>query len=266
MIQCPECGHEVSSKASVCPECGVRIAGNVKRCPICNTCVLMAASECPHCHTQFVVPKTQPAPLPVITEEDSHMKDTPPQEPKKHRPFLWKTLVFIFLIAGCIALYLWVQHENEEAKADAAFALLERCNDPQNFHDFILHYPNSKHIPAVRARITALEQEEKDWQKAQKSGRLELMKHFLTSYPTSVHRQAAMNDIDSLEWRVATATGTSAAYTAYITAHDNGDYITQAFAARDSALRCELQARNDSIAAAAAANADSIGAETLTTL
>lgn len=266
MIQCPECGHEVSSKASVCPECGVRIAGNVKRCPVCNACVLMAASECPHCHTQFVVPETQPAQTPVKSEEISHMKDAPPQEPKKRRSFLWKAVIFIVLIAGCIALYFWVQHENEEAKADAAFELLERCNDPQNFHDFILHYPNSKHIPAVHARIKALEQEEKDWKQAKKSGRLELMKQFLTSYPTSIHRQAAMNDIDSLEWRAATAMGTSAAFTAYIAAHDNGDYITQAFAARDSALRSELKAHNDSIAAAAAANADSIGAETLTTL
>lgn len=253
MIQCPECGQEVSSKASVCPKCGVRIAGNVKRCPVCKAYVLMSASECPHCHTQFVVPETVSA-----SSADNGKEDVTPETPTPQRQssFPWKTAaVVILLVAGCCALYFWIQHEDKEAKADAAFALLERCNDPQNFQDFILHYSDSKHIPAVRERLKALEKEEKEWQQAQKSRRLELMRQFFNSYPTSIHHQEALRIIDSLEWLAASALGTSAAYSDYIAAHDNGDYITQAFAARDSALRCEQKMRNDSIAAA---NADSL--------
>ena len=257
MIQCPECGHEVSSKAPVCPECGVRIAGNVKRCPICNAYVLMAADECPHCHTRFLVPETVSAP-----PADDYEEDVAPETPKPQRrsSFPWKTAaVFILLIAGCCACYFWIQYEDKEARADAAFALLEHCNDPQNFQDFLLHYANSKHVPAVQARIKALEKEEKEWQQARRSRNLEQMKQFCSSYPTSLHRQDALRSIDSLEWQSASALGTSAAYSAYIAAHDNGDYITPAFAARDSALRSELQARNDSIAAA---NADSLAQST----
>ena len=264
MIQCPECGHEVSSKASECPECGVRIAGNVKRCPVCNAFVLMGASECPNCHTQFVVPATTPE----QPKEDRHEEEkTAPKQPKRRGGFLWKLAVCAALVAGCFLLYLWIEHVEEEDKADAAFALLERCNDPQNFHDFLQRYADSEHVPAVEARIKALEKEEKEWQQAQKSLNLAQMKQFFATYPTSIHRQAAMHYIDSLEWCAVSALGTSAAYTAYITNHDNGDYITQAFAARDSALRSEQQARRDSIAAAAAAaRADSTVLEAAPTL
>ena len=62
IIKCPECGHEVSTKAPTCPNCGVAIQNNIKRCPICNRLVLMDADQCPHCSARFLVDKTEPAP------------------------------------------------------------------------------------------------------------------------------------------------------------------------------------------------------------
>ena len=67
IIKCPECGHEVSTKAPTCPNCGVAIQNNIKRCPICNNLVLMDAEQCPHCSARFLVEKTGPAPAPLAT-------------------------------------------------------------------------------------------------------------------------------------------------------------------------------------------------------
>ena len=34
LINCPECGHQVSDKAPTCPSCGVEIAGKITSQPI----------------------------------------------------------------------------------------------------------------------------------------------------------------------------------------------------------------------------------------
>ena len=50
IIRCPECGHEISDKASFCPSCGVAIAGKVTECPECGNVYFSEMSECPKCH------------------------------------------------------------------------------------------------------------------------------------------------------------------------------------------------------------------------
>lgn len=61
LIKCPECDHNVSSKAPFCPNCGVLIEGNIKRCPVCGGYSLMAATQCAYCHTKFAPHQTRPS-------------------------------------------------------------------------------------------------------------------------------------------------------------------------------------------------------------
>lgn len=48
IIICPECGKEVSDKASTCPHCGISIA-ELERCPECNKPIIDNMAPCPHC-------------------------------------------------------------------------------------------------------------------------------------------------------------------------------------------------------------------------
>ncbi len=50
IIKCPECGHQISEKATVCPICGIGIAGKVIRCAYCGEVYLKADGLCPNCH------------------------------------------------------------------------------------------------------------------------------------------------------------------------------------------------------------------------
>ncbi|MBO4849696.1 MAG: zinc ribbon domain-containing protein [Prevotella sp.] len=50
IIKCPECGHQISEKATVCPICGVEIAGNIVRCTYCGEVYFKDDGICPHCY------------------------------------------------------------------------------------------------------------------------------------------------------------------------------------------------------------------------
>lgn len=268
LIKCPECGHDVSTKAPACPQCGVSIAGNLKRCPVCDTILLKDVEECPQCHTHFVV---EQAPEETMTQEEekvqevqevqepqnTHKSAAAPETPetlppsRKHRGGWMLTIIIVALVA-LIGLIVWQMKTGENAAAERAYVLLQSCNDPQNYEDFIMRYPKSPHIADVQARLEELREEETAWKAASITTQADLVKAFIDKYPTSARRAVALHRIDTLEWRQADAAGTSESYTSYINAHEAGDFITEAYTARDEALRRELRARNDSIAAARA--------------
>ena len=50
MIQCPECGKEVSDKAKACVHCGYPLEDQTTmKCPECGKSIPKTAASCPHC-------------------------------------------------------------------------------------------------------------------------------------------------------------------------------------------------------------------------
>ena len=98
------------------------------------------------------------------------------------------------------------------------------------------------------------------WEVVAKSSNTEDFRNFIQAHPRSPYAKVALHKIDSLDWREADGKGTSEAYDQYILNHDAGEYITEAYAARDAARDREERARRDSIAAAQA-RADSLAPE-----
>ena len=287
VIKCPECGQEVSTKADVCPHCGVAIKGNLKRCPKCNTIMLKEEEECPQCHAHFVAEKAETtAPTPADRPQELQKLQEPvhdevaataaapaesavqqasadttatPAAPPKKSIGGWVLTALIVVLAALIALMVWQHIEGREADAEQAYVILKDCNDSQSFQDFINRYPKSRHIAEVQARLKELREEDTAWKAASITTQVELIRTFIENYPTSAHRATAFHRIDTLDWRTADNAGTSASYTSYINAHEAGDFITEAYTAREEALRRELRARNDSIAAARADSLKIIG-------
>lgn len=48
IIKCPECGHDVSDKATSCPHCGFNIS-TLKHCEECNAIISESEANCPNC-------------------------------------------------------------------------------------------------------------------------------------------------------------------------------------------------------------------------
>lgn len=268
LIKCPECGQQVSSKAPTCPHCGVRIEANIKRCPVCDSFVFMDAEQCPNCHTKFVVNEGRHDEVEETVADQHHMPahDTPVTEPtrahadanyehdnlnntpsKKDAP--WYLLLLAIIIIGVAGYFYWDSYQDKIASEEKAYAMLQDCNDPLNFEDFIARFPNSKYVPDVRERLKNLQQEDALWAQACKSLNITALQNYVDTHPTSPHKKEALFKIDSIEWRQAEQQGTSAAFEAYIERHENGTYITEAYNARDNAKAREERARRDSIAA-----------------
>ena len=291
LITCPECGQQVSSKAPTCPHCGVRIEANIKRCPVCNSFVLMDAEQCPHCHTKFVVndAKHDDAEETFVDHHHTSAQDTAAAETayahdndnyehddnlhntpsKKDAP--WYLLLLAIIIIGVAGYFYWDSYQDKIASEEKAYAMLQDCNDPLNFEDFIARFPNSKYVSDVRERLKNLQQEDALWAQACKSLEITALQNYIDTHPTSPHKKEALFKIDSIEWRQAEQQGSSAAFNAYIERHENGTYITEAYNALERAKAREERARRDSIAAlqrdtlqaqAAAAAAESASTET----
>ena len=64
IIKCPECGHQISEKASNCPSCGVEIAGKVVRCEHCGEVYFNDEVLCPNCHTPQPTSTSSPSSSP----------------------------------------------------------------------------------------------------------------------------------------------------------------------------------------------------------
>ena len=281
LIKCPECGHEVSTKAPNCPNCGVPILNNVKRCPTCNTIVLMGVLQCPQCETRFqmqtgsVMASTNERPEPpstatteAVTEEqkDSQAEAQPdnqkeeqqepqseesaPIPPKQKGGSPWWLLI-LAILAVAVGGFFYYERQLREASEEQDYTRLEKCIEQANFQDFLNRYPDSKYIDNVRARLKELQRIESEWNVVRDSHDRRRLKQFIEKNPTSVYKAAALHKIDSIDWRTADSCGTSAAYNQYIGNHENGDYISQAFSARAEADRREAQARRDSLAASA---------------
>lgn len=53
IINCPECGHEVSDRAKICPHCGIEIKGQIMTCPKCGQINFKDAKNCAFCFSKL---------------------------------------------------------------------------------------------------------------------------------------------------------------------------------------------------------------------
>ncbi len=139
MIQCPECGNEVSDKAKKCIHCGKILIEEPKRfCTECGKEVDMNATECPHCGCP-------------IEEE----KVAVPKKPKKN---LRKIIIpiAIILIIAIIGIFVvnYVKtslNEDEQLAYQNILEMQSMMRDPDSFklYDelFLLrHYDDSGNV------------------------------------------------------------------------------------------------------------------------
>lgn len=172
--------------------------------------------------------------------------DVPAAKASHFSSYLLIIATLAIIVGG---VYYW-NMKSREAIEEKAFMMLEGCTDKLNYEDFIARFPNSRHLDEVKSRFHALEHVDSLWGAICVRPTAEALEQFLSENPSSPHRTTALQKIDSIDWYTADIQGTVAAYDAYIVRHDNGEYITQAYAAREVARQRELRAQQDSIAAA----------------
>lgn len=280
---CPHCGVKIAGNVKRCPVCNGFALMDAEQCPSCKTRFVVnhpAQAEEPAEEPQVIptitplftsptedsmpadqtpppateeTPLTEPAATTAPETADTPADQAPdglPTPPKKGGGTPWWLLILGILLIAIGGFFYWENMNQEEAE-EQAYGLLENCNDPLNYEDFIARFPSSKHIEDVRARLQELQREDAAWLEISSKLSAKELQDFVDQHPTSPYRKAALQKIDSIDWREADRRGTAAAYDAYINKHDNGEFLDQAFSAREAARAREERARRDSIAAAA---------------
>lgn len=206
LINCPECGHQVSDKAAVCPNCGVAIAGNPD---IIN-------------HTSATGVATVRA---SVKKEKKASKSTIPV-----------VAAILAVIAVLVGFYFYnnVQDRNEQDAYENAMS----CNEEavlQNYLDMYADAPQA-HRDSIMAHLAILKKGDTEWNDALVNNSRSAFESYIRLHPESIHKTEALLKIDSIDWSEAVKADDAETYQRYITAHADGLHIDEA---RDKMERLE---------------------------
>ena len=249
IINCPECGHEVSSAAEKCPNCGVAIAGNIMTCPDCGRVVLRSTTTCPSCGAKLTAPAAAQggykAPQPERREQYNNTDPYAAQqseEPKKKKkgPLMAVIIVVAVIVIGVLA-YVLIGNAQSAKSEQEAYESVIASSDTALYGQYLRDYPDGKHAEEVKAKLATLVAEIKDWNDACVNNTRSSFATFLTNHPGSPYEQACKDKIDSLDYQDALAAGTVDALQMYISSHPDGKYLDEAAAAQKNINDTKVQ-------------------------
>lgn len=246
MIKCPECGQRVSSMAGTCPHCGVRIAGNIRECTNCGKILTKAQTVCPDCHTELPAEADEePAPIQENREADC----------RRQRKGCWgKTLAWLLtlliLAAATVAGLYYFDLQRKADREEKDYIRLAKVSNPEFYRQFLADYPESGHRDEVTKRMTALQQEKDDWEKALHENTREGYRAFGAKYPRSARKRVCESKTDSIDWAEAVEENSYEAVCRYLKAHPEGCYVSEAAEKRDGMARGKVTEEDRTAAAA----------------
>lgn len=214
MIQCPKCGHNISSTVKTCPECGFALGEIDSNSP-----------------------------------QEEQRKEEAPQARiaprKKHSPFIIATVTVVGLLIGTIYYF---DYKNEREREARAYAMLEGCTNPEFYQDFIIRFPHSDYIEEVKERYKEVFAQNNEWNMILQSGNRDMIENFAKLHPTSPYARICLDIVDSIDWEAASADRTISAIDRYLEQHPSGRYIDLA---QDLQNKIRRQAMVDSASVAA---------------
>lgn len=256
---CPSCGVEIAGKTTKCPNCGEVYFNYLEMCPNCQTPNptlvggrggITPTPSAPEQSIGQVVPVQQSARQTMQQTERPGMPATPPpppvrpttnkgnggeQNPEKKEPekkmsvrsILIISLIFSVLVCGI--LYYFYDNANKNKEMEA-YEYAMQSSDPMVLQSYLDTYKDADeaHRDSITAHLEQLKQNDQDWTNAVVSGSKDALQAYLQKYPNSIHKQEAINKIDSIDWNVAKNADTADAYQTYLDAHRDGSHIEEA--------------------------------------
>ena len=256
---CPSCGVEIAGKTTKCPNCGEVYFNYLEMCPNCQTPNptlvggrggITPTPSAPGQSIDQVAPVQQSARRTMQQTERPGMPATPPpppvrpttnngnggeQNPEKKEPekkmsvrsILIISLIFSVLVCGI--LYYFYDNANKNKEMEA-YEYAMQSSDPMVLQSYLDTYKDADeaHRDSITAHLDQLKQNDQDWTNAVVSGSKDALQAYLQKYPNSIHKQEAINKIDSIDWNVAKNADTADAYQTYLDAHRDGSHIEEA--------------------------------------
>lgn len=236
IINCPECGHEVSDRAKTCPHCGVAIAGQITTCPDCGEVIFKDAAQCSNCHCPIngasigeehhvVAQKKHSEPL--ATGEGNKTQKTENQKVKRtYTGFVVSLVIALIIVLLGLYFYQTTEQQNELHAYENALS----SGEPavlQNFLDIYTDAPK-QHRDSIQFHLNELKKIDLEWDNAKAGKSKNQLLQYIGRHPGNVHVTEAKYLIDSLDWEVAVADHTADAFQLYLDEHPEGAHIDEA--------------------------------------
>ncbi len=134
-------------------------------------------------------------------------------------------MLVLVLIGGSKVIDAMAESKREKS----SYKMLESCEDPLVYEDFIAKYPKSKHISDVRQRYFKLAAEQPKWETVVMSSSRDELRTFISNNPGRVALvQLAYSRIDTMDWHTAVEAGTMKSMERYMREHPEGDFVKEA--------------------------------------
>lgn len=164
-----------------------------------------------------------------------------PPRNKNRTALICAIIVIAFLLLGSAA-YIGVTLSSNADSEELAYMTLENNDNPQDYKDFLEKYPDSKWSPEVRSRLNKLEQMISLWESISRSEKATDFMAFKETFDNPRFNLLCDMKIDSLDFIKAQRDGSPAAFQAYLSAHADGRYASEASVALGNLQSQEITA------------------------
>ena len=184
----------------------------------------------PQTSVRTTTPPTPPVP-PVRPQQSNSQNggngEGTQEKKKSNRGVIIISLIFAFLVCGIFYYFYDSANKNKELEA---YEYAMQSSDPMVLQSYLDTYKDADeaHRDSITAHLDRLKQTDQDWTNAVVSGSKDALQAYLEKYPNSIHKQEAINKIDSIDWNVAKNADTADAYQTYLDDHRDGSHIEEA--------------------------------------
>lgn len=238
VITCPHCRKYISSLLTVCPECGrpVSLSSNAEPSD-------ESSSEAPTASCDAADTSGTPLDQPALSPEEPAQDPLPDaSDAAKPRFSLRRWLGFSFLLAVVLGLlsFLYYTHQRNASLEQRAYERLSGCVDLDFYEDYIVRFPDGKHIDEVKDQLNKIKQERAIYLSSTKTGTREELRQFIKAHPDSPYRRVCELRVDSLDWSAASSANSVESYDHYLELHPDGIFAEAATESKNRQARLEV--------------------------
>lgn len=210
VIRCPKCGKMMSSMLDVCPECGYN------RNPENTSNHAVNANN--------------------VAGEGSASDNGGRKKSSSNKWVIVMVVLTIVLVVSAVCGLLYRNALLEQK----AFEALQGSSNLQLYENYMVKYPDGRHIDEVKKLYAVVKQEyEQFYTEVYNSGRKALI-DYMNENPESPYLSICEQRLDSIDWKDAAAENTVEAYERYLAIHENGMFVDDAVEAKITAARMQI--------------------------
>lgn len=234
VITCPHCHKYISSLVTRCPECGKELKNNGVNEDSDGLDDTVSSNDSETTSNEENVAKIKSSADPsnltrrlrVILKRVSYRRIA-----LFLATILTVTAVTFFLIKDC---------ERSANLEQRAFDRLTGCTNLNFYEDYIVRFPDGKHIDEVKKLYAQVKTQSAQFYQQTSNGTKEELLLFIKNNPSSPYCKVCELRIDSLDWQDASAANTVSAYGQYLADHPQGIFVEVANETKNRLAKLEV--------------------------